>query len=138
MAIRFHVWQDQVRDLMGVKHLKWYDYPLAAVLSLVVLFTLVEIGQFIRRLVRFLVGQVDRIVPFRLSATIVVVLLAVLTVTVLNGVVLKFAMRTMNNTFESVNDEMNPTPRDRQVRCDQAARSRWCRGTRWAIKAESS
>ena len=108
MAIWFHVWQDQVRDLMGVEHLKWYDYPLAAVLSVVVLFTLVEIGQLIRKLLRFLVGQVDRIVPFRLSATIVVALLAVLTVTVLNGVVLKFAMRTMNNTFESVNDEMTP------------------------------
>src|SRR5271156_2220787 len=108
MAIRFHVWQDQVRDLMGVEHLKWYDYPLAAVLSVVVLFTLVEIGQFIRWLVTFLVRQVDRIAPFRLSATIVVALLVVLTITVLNGVVLKFAMRTMNNTFESVNDEMTP------------------------------
>jgi len=117
MAIWFHVWQDQVRDLMGVEHLKWYDYPFAAVLSVVVLFTLVEIGQFVRKIVRFLVGQVDRIAPFRLSATIVVVLLAVLTVTVLNGVVLKFAMRTMNNTFESVNDEMTPTARDRRLRC---------------------
>jgi len=108
MAIWFHVWQDQVRDLMGVEHLEWYDYPLAAVLSLVVLFTLVEIGQLIRKLVRFLVGQLDRIAPFRVSATIVVVLLVVLTITLLNGVVLKFAMRTMNNTFESVNNELTP------------------------------
>ncbi|MGO9043856.1 MAG: alpha/beta hydrolase [Mycobacterium sp.] len=108
MAIRFHVWQDDVRDLMGVEHLKWYDYPVAAGLSLVVLFTLVEIGQFTRWLVRFLVGEVDRIAPFRLSATIVVVLLTVLTITLLNGVVLKFAMRTMNNTFASANNEMSP------------------------------
>ena len=108
MAIWFHVWQDDVRDLMGVEHLKWYDYPLAAGLSVVVLFTLVEIGQFIRWLVSFLVGKVDRFVPFRLSATIVVILLVVLTITVLNGVVLKFAMRTMNNTFATANNEMNP------------------------------
>lgn len=108
MAIGFHVWQDNVRDLMGVEHLKWYDYPVAAATSLVVLFTLVEIGQFIRWLVRFLVGQVDRIAPFRLSATIVVVALVVLAVTVLNGVVLKFGMHTMNSTFASANDEMNP------------------------------
>ncbi|WP_322859320.1 alpha/beta-hydrolase family protein [Mycobacterium europaeum] len=108
MAIGFHVWQDNVRDLMGVEHLKWYDYPVAAATSLVVLFTLVEIGQFIRWLVRFLVGQVDRIAPFRLSATIVVVTLVVLSVTVLNGVVLKFGMHTMNSTFASANDEMNP------------------------------
>jgi uncharacterized membrane protein len=108
MAIRFHVWQDQVRDLMGVKHLEWYDYPEAAILSLVVLFTLVEIGQLIRRLIIFLVGQLDRIAPFRLSATIVVVLLVTLTITLLNGVVIKFTMRTLNNTFNSVNDEMSP------------------------------
>jgi uncharacterized membrane protein len=108
MAIWFHVWQDDVRNLMGVQHLKWYDYPVAAVLSLVVLFTFVEIGQFIRWLFRFLVGQVDRIVPFRLSVAIVVVLLVTLTITLLNGVVLKFAMRTMNNTFASVNNEISP------------------------------
>ena len=108
MAIWFHVWQDDVRNLMGVAHLKWYDYPLTAILSFIALFTVVEIGQAIRLLVRFLVGQLDRIVPFRLSATIVVVLLVVLTITVLNGVVIKFAMRTMNNTFASVNNEMNP------------------------------
>jgi uncharacterized membrane protein len=108
MAIRFHVWQDDVRDLMGVKHLEWYDYPEAAILSLVVLFALVEIGQLIRRLIIFLVGQLDRIVPFRLSATIVVVLLIVLTITLLNGVVIKFTMRTLNNTFNTVNNEMSP------------------------------
>jgi uncharacterized membrane protein len=108
MAIWFHVWQDDVRDLMGVQHLKWYDYPLAAALSLVVLFTLVEVGQLIRRLVGFLVGELDRIAPFRLSAAIVVTLLVVLTIALMNGVVLKFAMRTMNNTFASVNNEKNP------------------------------
>jgi uncharacterized membrane protein len=108
MAIRFHVWQDDVRNLMGVAHLKWYDYPEAAILSLVVLFMLVEIGQLVRKLVRFLVDQLDRIFPFRLSATIVVVLLVTLTITLLNGVVVKFAMRTLNNTFNTVNEEMNP------------------------------
>jgi uncharacterized membrane protein len=108
MAIWFHVWQDDVRDLMGVTHLKWYDYPLTAILSLIVLFTVVEIGQAIRMLVSFLVGQLDRIAPFRVSATIVVVLLVTLTITLLNGVVIKFTMRTLNNTFASVNNEMNP------------------------------
>ena len=105
MAIRFHVWQDDVRDLMGVKHLEWYDYPEAAILSLVVLFTLVEIGQLIRRLIIFLIGQVDRIAPFRVSATIVVVALVVLTITLLNGVVIKFTMNQLNSSFNAVNEE---------------------------------
>ncbi|WP_421844564.1 alpha/beta hydrolase [Mycobacterium sp.] len=108
MAIRFHVWQDDVRDLMGVEHLQWYDYPLAGALSLIVLFTLVEIGQFIRWVVSFLVRQVDRIAPFRVSAAIVVTLLTVLTITLLNGVVLKFVMNSLNGTFAAVNNEMSP------------------------------
>lgn len=108
MAIRFHVWQDKVRDLMGVEHLQWYDYPLTAVLSLIVLFTFVEIGKFVRWLIVLLVGQVDRIAPFRVSAAIVVIGLMVLTVALLNGVVLKFSMRSMNSTFAAVNNEMDP------------------------------
>lgn len=108
MAIWFHVWQDDVRDLMGVTHLHWYDYPLTGVLSLVALFTIVEIGQFIRQLVRFLVGELDRIAPFRLSVTIVVITLVALTITLLNGVVIKYTMRTLNNTFASANNEMSP------------------------------
>jgi uncharacterized membrane protein len=108
MAIWFHVWQDDVRNLMGVAHLKWFDYPLTVVLSVVALFTLVEIGQGIRVLFSFLVGQLDRIAPFRVSATIVVILLVVLTITLLNGVVIKYTMRTLNNTFASVNNEMSP------------------------------
>ena len=116
MAIRFHLWQDDVRDLMGVKHLEWYDYPEAAILSLVMLFALVEIGQLIRRLTIFLVGRLDRIAPFRVSATIVVVLLVVLTIALLNGVVIKFTMRTLNNSFNSVNNEMNPNTTQRNSR----------------------
>ncbi|OBK95903.1 hypothetical protein A5645_11890 [Mycobacterium asiaticum] len=108
MAIRFHVWQDDVRDMMGVEHLKWYEYPYTAALSMIVLFALVEIGKFVRWLINLLVAQVDRIAPFRLSAAIVVIGLMVLTVSLLNGVVLKFAMRSMNDTFASVNNEMDP------------------------------
>ncbi|HEY9303470.1 MAG TPA: alpha/beta-hydrolase family protein [Mycobacterium sp.] len=108
MVIWFHVWQDRVRDLMGVKHLTWSDYPLATALSLVVLFAVVEIGQLIRRLVRFLDLRLDRFVPPRVSAVIVVFILVALTIALLNGVVVKFAMRTMNSTFETVNNEMNP------------------------------
>jgi uncharacterized membrane protein len=108
MVIWFHVWQDRVRDLMGVAHLTRIDYPLATALSLLVLFGVVEIGQLVRRLVRFLDLRLDRFAPPRVSAVIVVFLLLALTIALLNGVVVKFAMRTMNNTFESVNNEMSP------------------------------
>ena len=108
MIIWFHIWQDHVRDLMAVPRLKWHDYPLAAVLAIVVLFVLVEIGQLIGKLIRFLVHQLSRVAPPRVSAVVVVALLVALTIAILNGVVVRFAMHTLNNTFEAVNNEESP------------------------------
>ena len=97
---------------MGVPRLKLHDYPLAAVLAVVVLFVLVEIGQLIGRLLRFLVRQFNRVAPPRISAVIAVLLLVALTIGILNGVVLRFAMHTLNSTFQSVNNEQSPTAPD--------------------------
>jgi uncharacterized membrane protein len=108
MIIYFHVWQDEVRDLNGVPRLGFWDHPLTAVLSIVVLFVLVEIGQLIGKLVRFLVRQLDRVAPPRVSAVVVVGLLLALTIALINGVVVRFAMSSLNNTFEAVNDETDP------------------------------
>lgn len=77
-------------------------------LSIVTLFVLVEIGQLIGRLVRFLVRQLERFAPPRVSAVVVVVLLIALTVALLNGIVVRFAMSTINSTFAAVNDETDP------------------------------
>lgn len=108
MNVRFHFWQDRVRDLMGVAHLKWWAYPVAGVLAVVVLFALIEIGQLIRRLTRLLMRQLNRVAPPRISAVVAVTLLIALGIALLNGVVVKVAMRAMNNTFATVNDEMGP------------------------------
>jgi uncharacterized membrane protein len=104
----FHVWQDDVRDFMGVPRLGFWDHPLTAALSLVFLFVFVELGQLVGKLVRFLVRQLERLAPPRVSGVVVVTLLLVLTVALLNGIVVRFAMTTLNNTFESVNDEEDP------------------------------
>ena len=109
MIVWLHIWQDDVRDLVGVPHLKWHDYPLAAVLAIVVLFALVEIGQLIRRLILFLVGRLNRVVPPRVSAVIAVLVVVAVIVGILNGVVLRLTMRTLNNAFETVNNEESPT-----------------------------
>ncbi|GJF09388.1 membrane protein [Mycolicibacterium cyprinidarum] len=108
MVISFHGWQDHVRDLMDVPRLSFWDYPLAAAISLITLFVFVEIGQLVGKLVHFLVRQLERFAPPRVSAVIAVTLLLALTVALLNGVVAKFAMSTINKTFASVNDETDP------------------------------
>jgi uncharacterized membrane protein len=108
MIIWFHVWQDHVRDAMGVPRLTRHDYPLAAVGSIAVLFAFVEIGQLIRRLIIFLVNRLNRVAPRRVSAVVATLLVAVLMVGILNGVVVRFAMQTLNTTFEAANNEQSP------------------------------
>ncbi|PEG34697.1 hypothetical protein CQY20_24460 [Mycolicibacterium agri] len=108
MIVYFHVWQDEVRDLNGVPRLGFWDHPLTAVLSIVVLFVLVEIGQLIGRLVRFLTHQINRVAPQRVSAVVTVLLLLALGVALLNGVVVRVGMSTLNKTFAAVNDETDP------------------------------
>ena len=106
--IYFHIWQNHVRDLMGVPRLHWYNYIQAALLSVVLLFVFVEIGQLIGRLVRFLVGLLNRVAPPRVSFVVVVTLLLALAIAILNGVVVRGAMSVLNKTFSSINDEMDP------------------------------
>ena len=100
-----HYWQDSMRDLLGVPRLTWYNYPQAGVTAVVTLFVLVEIGQLIRMLIGFLMRQLERIAPPRVSAVVAVALLMALTVAVLNGVVVKAAMHVMNSSFRALNEE---------------------------------
>ncbi len=108
MIIYFHVWQDEVRDLNGVPRMGFWDYPLTAVISIVVLFAFIEIGQLIGRLTRFLVRQLNRFAPPRVSAVVVFLLLVALTISLLNGVVVRAGMSFLNKTFAAANDETDP------------------------------
>jgi uncharacterized membrane protein len=107
-VVWFHVWQDEIRDFMDVPRLAFWDHPLTGVLSVVVLFAFVELGQLVGKLVRYLVRQLERVAPPRVSAVVVVTLLLVVAIALLNGIVVRFAMSTLNSTFKSVNNEEDP------------------------------
>ena len=105
-------------------------------LSLIVLFGVVEAGQLIRRLIHFLDLRVDRFAPPRVSGCDRGVSVAAPSIALLDGVVVKFAMRTMNNTFATVPNEANPSSHPRRGhRCAPAVRNCWCCGSRWPIRA---
>jgi uncharacterized membrane protein len=108
MIIYFHIWQDEVRDLNDVPRMGFWEHPLTAVLAIVVLFIFVEIGQLIGKLVRFLVRQLNRVAPPRVSQVVVVMLLLALSIALLNGVVVRVGMDYLNRTFATVNDETDP------------------------------
>ncbi len=106
--VYFHSWQNHVRDLFGVPRLQWYNYIQAAVLSVLLLFVFVEVGQLIGRLVRFLSRQLGRVAPPRVSFVVTVFVLLSVGIAILNGVVVRGTMSLLNKTFSSVNDEMDP------------------------------
>lgn len=110
-VIWFHVWQDNVRDLMGVPRMTFWDHPLTGVLSVVFLFAFVELGQLIRKLVLYIMRQLERVAPPRVSGVIAVMLVVALFIAILNGVVARFAMSTINNIFENANNDIDsPAP----------------------------
>jgi hypothetical protein len=106
--VYFRSWQDHVRDLMGVPRLQWYNYVQAAMLSIVVLFAFVEIGQLIGKLIRFLVRQLNRVAPPRVSFVAVVAVFLAVSIALLNGVVVRGIMDVLNKTFSRVNNELDP------------------------------
>ncbi|SKX76170.1 transmembrane protein [Mycobacteroides abscessus subsp. bolletii] len=108
MIVWFHFWQDRVRDLMGVPRLSFWAHPQTAVMSIIVLLVLVEMGQQIRRLILFLIERLNRVAPKRVSAVVAVTLVVVLAMALINGVVVRVAMDFLNNTFSAVNNEENP------------------------------
>jgi uncharacterized membrane protein len=108
MILLLHHWQDDVRNLMGVPRLRWFNYPQAALIGLITVFAFVELGKGIGWLIRFLIRQLNRVAPPRVSAVVAVLLLVALTIALLNGVVVRVAMNVLNSTFAAVNNEENP------------------------------
>ena len=106
--VYFHYWQNHVRDLFGVTRLNWLNYIQAGVLSVVLLFVFVEIGQLIGRLIRFLSRQLGRVAPPRVSFVVTVLVLLSLGIAVLNGVVVRGVMSLLNKSFSAVNNELDP------------------------------
>jgi uncharacterized membrane protein len=101
----FSLWQSEVRDLMGVEHLRWTAYPTSVVITVVVFVLLMSIGQAWGALVRFLVRKLNKIAPPRVSAFVGFGIVVALTVVVLNGVVARYSMEWLNSSFAAVNEE---------------------------------
>ena len=68
----------------------------AAIIAMVILFMFVEIGQLVGRLIRFLVRQLNRVAPPRVSFVVVARARARVTIAILNGVVIKVRDEPLN------------------------------------------
>ncbi|MBD0862661.1 alpha/beta-hydrolase family protein [Gordonia sp. zg691] len=105
MLVLFQRWQDQIRSMMGVGLLSWTAYPQILIISVVVFLLLMAIGRAWGDGVAWLVRQLNRVAPPRISAFGAAVVAIVVTVLVLNGVVANYGMSALNSSFAAVNDE---------------------------------
>ncbi|WP_414122106.1 alpha/beta hydrolase [Corynebacterium nuruki] len=104
MLWRFRLWQDEVRDLVGVGHLTWTAYPVTVVVAVAVFLLLVLLGQGWGKLVRTLYAGFTRVVPPRIARVSAIAVMVVITVFLANGVVAKYSLQILNASFASAND----------------------------------
>ncbi|GAB32711.1 alpha/beta hydrolase [Gordonia otitidis] len=101
-------WQTEIRNLMGVENLSWTAYPIIVVFAVLVCALLMVMGQAWASLVTWLVRQLNKIAPPRVAAVAGLLVVALLTVFILNGVVAKYSMKALNSSFATANDEVRP------------------------------
>lgn len=105
MLVWFSVWQNEIRDLMQVPHLRATAYPTIALIALIVFVVLMTLGKLFGAAVALVVRQVNRIAPPRIAAVVGAGLVVALTTFILNGVVANYSMQALNASFAAANDE---------------------------------
>lgn len=105
MLWQFRMWQDEVRDLVGVGHLNWTAYPVTVLVAVVVFLILVLFGQGWARLLRALFAGLDRLVPPRIARVMAATVMVLATVFIANGVVAKYSMQFLNASFNNANEK---------------------------------
>lgn len=104
----FGLWQSDLRELMGTPPFPFYGYPLLLVSAAVVFVVFVGIGRTFVRLTRAVSRQLARVVPPRVSVVVAAALVVVVVIGVLNGVVTRVVMSSLNETFAAINNETDP------------------------------
>lgn len=100
-------WQNEIRDLMGVKHLDthWRTIPIVLAVIVLVFLVLLVIGKLWGRGVVWLIRLLRSFIPARMATVAGGALALALTVLLVNGVLVDGIMRALNNTFAAANNE---------------------------------
>ncbi|MGB3859638.1 MAG: alpha/beta-hydrolase family protein [Ornithinimicrobium sp.] len=101
-------WQDQLRDLMGMSGLGRGHVPILLAVGAGTFALLFLVSRLVRWLFRLVSRPVARVVPRRVAALVAVVALAVLSISLLNGVVRDEVLQGLDRTFATINEEDVP------------------------------
>ncbi len=105
MLVWFANWQDQLRALMSAASFPWTGYVVTVIVAVLIFVLLVAISRLLLRAVRWVERKISRVVPRRISATVIGVLAIALLFALLNGVAVRVIMTGLNNSFAAVNQE---------------------------------
>lgn len=105
MLVWFQDWQSQLRALMSAEPFPWSGYPVMVVLAVLVYVGLVALARVLLRAVLWVERQVSRVMPRRITATVIGVLVVALLVAIVNGVAARVIMSGLNNSFAAINQE---------------------------------
>lgn len=105
ILVWFANWQDELRALMSAAPFPWTGYVVTVVVAVLIFVLLVAIARLLWRAVRWVEHKVSRVVPRRVSATVIGVLAVALLFALLNGVAVRVIMTGLNNSFAAVNQE---------------------------------
>ncbi|MFT3898804.1 MAG: alpha/beta-hydrolase family protein [Gordonia sp. (in: high G+C Gram-positive bacteria)] len=98
-------WQNGIRDLMGVDRIGFGAVPKVLVVAALVFAVLMVLGKAWLIGMRWLVRQLQKVIPPRLATALGVYVAIALTVMLVNGVLVENVMRALNNSFAAANNE---------------------------------
>ncbi|AWK74323.1 hypothetical protein CBI38_24965 [Rhodococcus oxybenzonivorans] len=105
MLVWFGNWQDQLREIMSAAPFPWWGYLVMGIVALLVYVGLVATARVLLRAVRWVERKISRVVPRRISATVIGVIVVALVFALVNGAAVRAIMSGLNTSFAAVNQE---------------------------------
>lgn len=93
-------WQNSIRTLMGMEPLTSANPFKIFAIAAVTFFILLKLGVFFEFIHRFVSERLGRVVPRRISNAVGVAVAVVLFWTMANGVIFRFALHVLDNSFQ--------------------------------------
>lgn len=97
-------WQNSIRELMGMELLETGNPTKVALVAFILALVLIVLGRWIGALGRFSYRKLQYVVPPRVAAIVGPLIVAVLLINVVNGVLVKGALRFLDSTYAALDN----------------------------------
>ncbi|MFT0848007.1 alpha/beta-hydrolase family protein [Actinomycetaceae bacterium L2_0104] len=102
-----HRWQSAQRDFVGMEAAPFWHVLAGALIGVLLFAVLLVLSRCLRGLGRFLGRHIGRVLPRRLAAAISVIVVAAITLNVVDNLFLTRFARLMDATYLTINDEFS-------------------------------